>query len=162
MAPVMISNVFADENYAPKRPRILPTLRLTLFSACAWSQTQLATSQLHFEVAIQPLSRFRIVAEAPRPVKPLDFPDETLDETPSRGNIVFSNTIRDGHYAGISFAAGSDLNDVFDNVIMDVQHWALESVPPMANSSLNNLTNIQSRNIGSGLSPALIEAGRPH
>jgi hypothetical protein len=43
MAPVMISNVFADENYAPKRPRILPTLLLTLFSACAWSQTQLAT-----------------------------------------------------------------------------------------------------------------------
>jgi len=93
---------------------------------------------------------------------PLDFPDETLDYTPSRGNIVFSNTIRGSHYAGIFFAAGSDLNDVFDNVIMDAQHWALESVLPMANSSLNNLTNLESRNIDSGLSPALIEAGRPH
>jgi hypothetical protein len=82
--------------------------------------------------------------------------------SPAAGNIVFSDTIRGNHTPVSFFAAGSDLNDVLDNVIMDAQHWALESVLPMTNSSLNNLTNIKSRDIGSGLSPALIQAGRPH
>jgi parallel beta-helix repeat protein len=77
-----------------------------------------------------------------------------LDFTPSRGNIVFSNLIRGTHYAGIFFAPGSDLNDVFDNTIMDATRWALESTQVMANSSLNNLTNIESVNITSGLNPA--------
>ena len=86
----------------------------------------------------------------------LDVPSEELDGSPSRGNIVFSNTIRGNHYSGIFFAPGSDQNDVFDNVIMDAQKWALESVIPTPNSSLNNLTNLPSRNIGSGLSPALV------
>src|SRR3984957_2457139 len=39
----MISNVLADEKCAPKRRRILLVLLFVLFSACAWSQTQLAT-----------------------------------------------------------------------------------------------------------------------
>jgi hypothetical protein len=89
---------------------------------------------------------------------PLDAPSEELDGTPSRGNIIFSNTIRGNHYAGIFFAAGSDTNDVFDNLIMDAEKWALESVIPMPNSSLNNFTNLATRNIGAGLSPALTEA----
>ena len=87
---------------------------------------------------------------------PLDAPSNELDAKPSRGNIVFSNTIRGSHYAGIFLGPGSDQNDLFDNVIMDAQHWALESVAPQNNSSLNNLTNLPSRNIGSGLSPALV------
>lgn len=85
----------------------------------------------------------------------LDATSDELDSTPSRGNVVFSNDIRGSHYSGIFFAAGSDLNDVFDNVILDAQQWALESVEPMPNSSLNNLTVIPSRNISAGLSTAL-------
>jgi hypothetical protein len=82
----------------------------------------------------------------------LDTTSDELDSTPSRGNIVFSNDIRGNHYSGIFFAAGSDLNDVFDNVILDAEQWALESEEPMQNSSLNNLTLIPSRNISAGLS----------
>ena len=51
-----------------------------------------------------------------------------LDFTPSCGNIIFSNPIRGTHYSGIFFDQGSDLNDVFDNTIMDALDWALESV----------------------------------
>ena len=61
---------------------------------------------------------------------------------------------------GIFFGAGSDFNDAFDNVIMDAQKWGLESVDPLPNSSLNNLTNLPNRNIGSGLSPALVSPAR--
>jgi parallel beta-helix repeat protein len=90
-----------------------------------------------------------------------DTTSAALDYTPSRGNIVFSNPIRGNHYSGIFFDAGSDLNNVFDNTIMDAQAWALESAAVMANDSLNNLTNISSRNIGSGLDPALLTIGQP-
>ncbi len=84
-----------------------------------------------------------------------------IDYTPSRGNLVFSNAIRGTHYSGIFFDAGSDLNNIFDNTIMDALDWALESVAVMANDSLNNLTNIVSRNIGSGIDPALLTIGQP-
>jgi parallel beta-helix repeat protein len=93
---------------------------------------------------------------------PLDSASDELDGAPSRGNILFSNVIRGNHYAGIFFADDSDQNDVFDNVIMDAQPWALESFKLMPNNSLNNLTNLPSRNIGSGLSPGLLgEGGHP-
>jgi parallel beta-helix repeat protein len=91
-------------------------------------------------------------------------PDEQspeLDFTPSRGNLVFSNPIRGNHHSGIFFAAGSDRNDVFDNVIFDALYWALESYEPMENASLNNLTNLPSRNIASGLDPALAGPQQP-
>jgi hypothetical protein len=82
---------------------------------------------------------------------PLDSPTDELDATPSRGNIIFSNVIRGDHYAGIFFAAGSDTNDVFDNLVLDCGTWALESVVSMPNSTLNNLTNRPSRNVDAGL-----------
>jgi hypothetical protein len=88
----------------------------------------------------------------------LDATSDELDSTPSRGNIVFSNDIRGKHYSGIFFAAGSDLNDAFDNVILDAVQWALEAEEPMTNSSLNNLTVIPSRNISAGLSIAVPNA----
>ncbi len=84
-----------------------------------------------------------------------------LDYTPSEGNIVFSNAIRGTHYSGIFFDAGSAQNNVFDNTIMDATNWALESVQAITNFTLNNLTNLQSRNIGSGLDPALLTIGQP-
>ncbi len=84
-----------------------------------------------------------------------------LDFTPSRGNLLFSNTIRGTHYSGIFFGAGSDRNNVFDNTILDATAWALESTSQMANTTLNNYTNLPSRNIGSGLDPALLVIGQP-
>ena len=92
---------------------------------------------------------------------PGDGTSDELDFTPSQGNIVFSNPIRGTHYSGIFFDAGSDQNDVFDNTILDATDWALESVAVMANNSLNNLTNLPSRNIGSGIDPALLVIGQP-
>jgi hypothetical protein len=69
--------------------------------------------------------------------------------------------MRGNHYSGIFFDLGSDLNNIFDNTVMDAQVWALESVAVMANDTLNNLTNLSSRNIGSGLDPALLTIGQP-
>ncbi|HXJ42566.1 MAG TPA: right-handed parallel beta-helix repeat-containing protein [Bryobacteraceae bacterium] len=82
-----------------------------------------------------------------------------LDFTASRGNIVFSNVIRGSHYSGIFLAAGSDRNYLAFNAISDAGSWALEAAQAMTNSSVNNLTNLPSRNIGSGLDPMLITAG---
>lgn len=90
-----------------------------------------------------------------------DAPSIELDFTPSRGNIVFSNEIRGTHYSGIFFGPGSDQNDVFDNTILDATHWALESVAAMSNYTLNNLTNLPSRNVGPGLDPALMRIAQP-
>jgi hypothetical protein len=83
-----------------------------------------------------------------------------LDFTPSRGNVVFSNMIRGSHYSGIFFDDGSNTNNVLNNVVLDALFWALESAEQMANTSLNNFTNLLSRNIGSGLDPALVTSGQ--
>lgn len=92
---------------------------------------------------------------------PADSPAIDLDFTPSHGNIVFSNVIRGSHYSGIFLDLGSDQNDVIGNAIEDATDWALESAQQMSNDSLNNLTHLPSRNIGSGLQEALIQSGQP-
>ncbi|MBW3559542.1 MAG: right-handed parallel beta-helix repeat-containing protein [Proteobacteria bacterium] len=89
-----------------------------------------------------------------------DAPAIELDFTASRGNIVFSNVIRGNHYAGVFFGPGSDANDVFDNAIFGAKSWAMESVSRQSNSTVNNLTNMPSRNIDAGLDPALITLSR--
>ena len=83
-----------------------------------------------------------------------------LDFTPCRGNVVFGNVIRGPHYAGIFFGAGSTDNDVFDNSIFGATAWAMEQVQPQPNASLNNLTNLPSRNIGAGIDAALLDLTR--
>jgi hypothetical protein len=90
-----------------------------------------------------------------------DIPEIDLDFTPSHGNVVFSNIIRGPHYSGIYFDLGCDHNDVIGNAIEDATDWALESAQQMSNNSLNNLTHLPSRNIGSGLEQALIQSGQP-
>lgn len=90
-----------------------------------------------------------------------DSPSAELDFTPSQGNVVFSNPIRGNHYSGIFFDAGSDQNDIIANTIMDALQWGLESVEVMNNNTLNNLTTLPSRNVGSGLSPTLVTSGQP-
>jgi hypothetical protein len=80
-----------------------------------------------------------------------------LDYTPSRGNMVFGNVIRGSHYAGIFLGAGSTDNDVFDNTIFGATRWALEQARPQPNASLNNLSNLPSRNVHAGIDPRLME-----
>lgn len=82
-----------------------------------------------------------------------DAPDPDLDFTPSRGNEIFGNNIRGAHYSGIFFAQGSDQNNLFDNTIFYATDWGMESAIVQANITLNNLTNLPLRNIGSGLNP---------
>jgi parallel beta-helix repeat protein len=91
---------------------------------------------------------------------PADGPVSDLDFTSSRGNLVWGNTVRGAHYAGLFFGAGSTDNDAFDNSVFGATAWALEQVRPQANASLNNLSNLPSRNIGSGLDPKLPQQGK--
>lgn len=86
-----------------------------------------------------------------------DAPAPDLDFTPSRGNVI-----RGGHYAGVFFAPGSDLNEVFDNAIFGASDWALESAHREDNTTLNNLTNLPSRNVGPGLDPRLTSISAAH
>lgn len=91
---------------------------------------------------------------------PADASASDLDFTPSRGNIVFANTIRGPHYAGIFYGPGSTLNDAFDNSIFGATAWAMEQVRVQSNASLNNLINLPSRNIDSGLDLRLVELAK--
>jgi hypothetical protein len=83
-------------------------------------------------------------------------PVSDLDFAPSRANIVLADTMRGPHYAGIFHSAGSDENDAFDNTISGATSWALEQPAAQHNRTLNNLTNLASRNIDSGLDPKLL------
>ena len=90
-----------------------------------------------------------------------DVPVSDLDFTPCRGNVIFGNTIRGSHYAGIFFGLGSTENDVFDNSLFGATNWAMEQVRTQPNSSLNNLTNLPSRNISAGLDANLLKLTKP-
>lgn len=90
----------------------------------------------------------------------IDSTPHSSQSVPARGNLIFSNLVRGPHYSGIFFGDGSDENTVFDNVVMDCSRWALEASRPMPNFTVNNLTNLPSRNIGAGLDPNLFVLGR--
>jgi hypothetical protein len=89
------------------------------------------------------------------PDGPSDAPFIDLDFAPSRGNEIFANNIRGGHYSGIFFAERSDQNTLFDNTIFGATDWGMESVVAQRNITLNNLTNLRLRNMSSGLNPPL-------
>jgi len=76
-----------------------------------------------------------------------DIPATDLDFTGSRGNMIFSNTIRGPHASGFYIQAGCEQNQIFDNVIKDVQLFAFESVLVMDNMFRNNLTDKPSQNV---------------
>lgn len=86
-----------------------------------------------------------------------DVPVTDLDFTPCQGNIVFGNTIRGAHYAGIFLGPGSTENDIFDNTVFGATNWAMEQVIAQPNASLNNLTNLPSRNISAGIDANLLK-----
>jgi hypothetical protein len=70
-----------------------------------------------------------------------------LDFLPSAGNIIFGNMIVGRHYAGIQFCPECQDNDVFDNVILRPERWAIEQTKPgLKNHFLNNFSPARSRN----------------
>ena len=77
-----------------------------------------------------------------------DVPASDIDFTSSRGNMIFSNLIRGPHSSGMYIQMGSDQNQIFDNIIKDVQIFAIESVLEMANYYQNNMTDRPSQNAG--------------
>ena len=91
-----------------------------------------------------------------------DVPVKDLNFMPSRGNIIFGNMIRGKHYSGIFFAQGADSNNIYDNTIFGANVWAMESVAPQPNATLNNFSNQPSRNISAGLDPQLSKYSEGH
>jgi parallel beta-helix repeat protein len=70
-----------------------------------------------------------------------------LDFLPSAGNIIFGNMIVGRHYAGIQFCHECQDNDVFDNVILRPERWAIEQTKlGLKNYFLNNFSPARSRN----------------
>jgi parallel beta-helix repeat protein len=81
---------------------------------------------------------------------PADAPTGDIDFAPSQGNVIASNVIRGTHAAGIYIQLDSIGNELIDNVIRDATDWAIESVLTMDNTSINNMTDMPSQNIGNG------------
>lgn len=75
-----------------------------------------------------------------------DAESEDLDFAPGFENIICRNIITGNHYAGVFIGEGCYINDVFDNIIMDPQMYAVESVSAKFNSIVNNPSNFGIRN----------------
>lgn len=78
-------------------------------------------------------------AVADEEVKDLDF-------SPSFENIICRNSISGNHYSGVFIGEDCYVNDVFDNIIMEPQVFAVESIGVKFNSILNNISNMNIRN----------------
>lgn len=78
-------------------------------------------------------------AVADEEVKDLDF-------TPSFENIICRNSITGNHYSGVFIGENCYVNDVFDNVIMESQMFAVESIGVKFNSIVNNISSAPIRN----------------
>lgn len=74
----------------------------------------------------------------------METPD--LDFTPDYENIICRNIISGEHYSGVFIGEGCYVNDVFDNVIMEPQMFAVEAISIQFNSILNNISNVGIRN----------------
>lgn len=67
--------------------------------------------------------------------------NENIDLTPSYENIICRNNISGNHYSGVFIDEGCYVNDVFDNIIMGSQTFAIEAISDMFNSIVNNTSN---------------------
>lgn|GEM_PF-73361 len=70
-----------------------------------------------------------------------DEPVKGLDFTASYENIICRNTVTGSHYSGVFFAEESYCNDLFDNIIMDSEYFAIECKSNQFNSMVNNNTD---------------------
>lgn len=76
-----------------------------------------------------------------------DSKETALDFTADYENIICRNMITGAHYSGIFLAEECYINDIFDNTIMDAEHFSMECLSNKHNSSLNNYANKPSRGI---------------
>ena len=65
---------------------------------------------------------------------------------PDYENIICRNSITGNHYSGIFVGEECYVNDIFDNVIMESQMFAVEAISKRFNSIVNNLSNVGIRN----------------
>lgn len=75
-----------------------------------------------------------------------DVESGDMDFTPSFENIICRNSITGTHYSGVFIGENCYVNDVFDNVIMEPQMFAVESISTKFNSIVNNISNVGNRN----------------
>lgn len=65
---------------------------------------------------------------------------------PDYENIICRNSITGNHYSGIFVGEECYVNDIFDNVIMEPQMFAVEAISKKFNSIVNNMSNVGIRN----------------
>jgi hypothetical protein len=70
-----------------------------------------------------------------------DEPVKGLDFMPAYENIICRNIISGRNYSGIHLSDESYCNDVFDNVILDSDKFAIENHSTLFNSIMNNNSN---------------------
>lgn len=75
-----------------------------------------------------------------------DIESTDMDFTPDYENIICRNSITGNHYSGIFIGEECYANDVFDNVIMEPQMFAVEAISLKFNSIINNISNVGVRN----------------
>lgn len=69
-----------------------------------------------------------------------------MDFTPDFENILCRNIISGNHYSGVFIGENCYVNDVFDNVIMEPQMFAVEAISTKFNSIINNFSGSAIRN----------------
>lgn len=69
-----------------------------------------------------------------------------MSPMPDYENIICRNIITGSHYSGIFVGEECYVNDIFDNVIMEPQMFAVEAISNKFNSIVNNLSNAGIRN----------------
>ena len=72
--------------------------------------------------------------------------DENIDTGAGYENIICRNNIMGNHETGIFIDRDCYVNDVFDNMIMEVRTYSIETVSHMFNSIINNTSNSDERN----------------
>jgi parallel beta-helix repeat protein len=76
-----------------------------------------------------------------------DTSSDSIDFTADFENIICRNMITGPHYSGIFLAEECYVNDMFDNTILNCEHFSMECLSNKYNSSLNNYSDRPSRGI---------------
>lgn len=75
-----------------------------------------------------------------------DEESDGMDFKPDYENIICRNSITGNHYSGIFVGEDCYVNDIFDNVIMESQMFAIEAISHKFNSIVNNIYTSGIRN----------------
>lgn len=75
-----------------------------------------------------------------------DVESTDMDFTPDYENIICRNSINGNHYSGVFVGEECYVNDIFDNVVMEPQMFAIEAISHKFNSIVNNISNAGIRN----------------